>query len=141
MGDVVSEIVSKEIAPPLYQYTQGLRVAESDLLVLSGQLAVGTRGELVGADDFATQARQVFHNIEVMLNAGGASMADVVRFTVYLIRTQDGPVFRDVRAEVFAKAFTGDRPFPTSTMIYVGGLVAPEFLIEIEATAAIPTRS
>lgn len=137
---VATEIVAKDIAPPQYQYTHGLRVTGADLLVLSGQLAVGTDGEVVGVDDFAAQAHQVFHNIEVLLNAGGASLSDVVRFTVYLVRPQDGPIFREVRAQVFARVFGSDLSFPTSTMIYVSGLVTPEFLVEIEATAAVATH-
>ncbi|MEA2498684.1 MAG: hypothetical protein QOH26_1089 [Actinomycetota bacterium] len=137
MKSVAKEIIAKDIAPPAYQYTHGLRVSGADLLILSGQLAVGTDGELVGAGDFAAQAHQVFHNIEVVLNAGDASLADVVRFTVYLVRPEDGPIFWEVREQVFAKTFGLDQPFPTSTMIYVSGLVTPEFLIEIEATAAV----
>jgi enamine deaminase RidA (YjgF/YER057c/UK114 family) len=137
MESVRTEIIAKDIAPPAYQYTHGLRVTGADLLILSGQLAVGTDGALVGVGDFAAQAHQVFHNIEVLLNAAGASLADVVRFTVYLVRPDDGPKFWEVREQVFARTFGLDQPFPTSTMIFVKGLVTPEFLIEIEATAAV----
>lgn len=124
---------------PLYQYSNVLKVTSGvDLLVLSGQLAVDEAGDLVGVGDVEAQARQVYRNISAILESASASLADIFKYTIFLTRLEDGPAFMKVRSEVFADVYPPDTAPPTSTLIYVNGLVAPEYLIEIEATAVLP---
>lgn len=138
MNAHLQHIDTQGVPRPLYQYSNALKIAGgADLLVLSGQLAVDASGELVGPGDIEAQATQVYRNIAAVLEGAGASLADVFRYTIFLTRPEDGPGFMKVRSEVFGQIYTDHEPLPTSTLIYVSGLVAPEYLIEIEATAVI----
>lgn len=138
MTQRVESVRVEGVAPALYQYSHALKITGgSNLLMLAGQLAVDEDGKLVGAGDFERQARQVYRNIALILQSAGGHLQDVVRYTVYLTRREDGAAFMKVRSKVFAD-LPGEAPIPTSTLVYVTGLVSPEFLIEIEATAVLP---
>ena len=90
------EIRVPELAEPVSHYTDAVRAGE--LLFLSGFVPVDGDGRLVGAEDVVTQVRQVFANLGAVLDAAGATFADVVKVTVYLTdiadRTRINPVRR-----------------------------------------------
>jgi 2-iminobutanoate/2-iminopropanoate deaminase len=118
------------LAEPISHYTDAVRVG--NLLFVSGLVAVDERGELVGGDDVAAQARQVFANMRAVLDAAGCGFADIVKVTVYLTDVDDRPKINLVRREVFGKAR------PASTLVEVSRLAVPGARVEIEAVAAIP---
>lgn len=75
--------VSSADAPPaIGPYSQGIRTDR--LLFLSGQIPLDATGALIGSD-ITTQTTQVLHNLSALLAAAGASFADVLRTTVYLV--------------------------------------------------------
>jgi enamine deaminase RidA (YjgF/YER057c/UK114 family) len=97
------------------------------MLFVAGQVALDEAGQLVGAGDAGSQARQVLQNLQRVVEAAGASMTNVARTTVYLTRLEDrGPV-ATVRAEFFPS------PPPANTLLVVTSLAQPEFLVEIDA--------
>lgn len=103
-------------------------------LHLAGQVAWDKQGALVGAGDLAAQTRQVLANLKIVLAAAGATPADVVRLRTYVVdHTPDklGVVLPEIGA-FFADAL----PAP-NTFLGVATLALPDFLIEIEATAAL----
>ena len=102
-------------------------------VVVSGQVPLDASGTLVGDGDALAQTRQVFRNITTALAACGATMADVVKLTVFLTDLGDLADFRTARDEVIDPA----RP-PASSLVQVSGLVHPAFRVEIEALAALP---
>ncbi|BCJ40251.1 enamine deaminase RidA [Actinoplanes ianthinogenes] len=102
----------------------------SRLIWTSGQVAAGPDG--VVPDGWTEQTRQVFRNLEAALAQAGAGWADVVKLTFYVVDTDELPTVRAVRDE-----FVNVAAPPTSTLIRVAGLFRPEFLIEVEAVAAI----
>jgi enamine deaminase RidA (YjgF/YER057c/UK114 family) len=102
------------------------------LVVVSGQIAQNERGELVGPGDPGAQARQVFENLRGCLAAAGARFADVVKLTFFLLDAADLPAVRAARDAVIDTA----RP-PASTAVQVAGLVAPGYLLEVEAWALV----
>ncbi|MHA7815034.1 MAG: RidA family protein [Pseudohaliea sp.] len=110
-----------------YRISQAFRVG--DLLITSGQAAIDRGGNLVGVGDFAAQAEQVFANLAEVLEAGGSSLAQVVKVTIYLT---DMGRFPDVVA-LRERYFTP--PYPADTIVEVKALALPELEIEIEATA------
>jgi 2-iminobutanoate/2-iminopropanoate deaminase len=119
------------VAPPAGHYSHGI-IASGRMLFVAGQVALDAEGLLVGADDAAAQARQVLSNLQRIIEAAGASMADVARTTVYLTRLEDrGPV-AEVRAEFFPP------PPPANTLLVVASLAQPEFLVEIDAIVPLP---
>lgn len=116
---------------PFSHYTDAVRAG--DLLFVSGCVALDADGNLVGEGDVVAQTRQVFENIGLCLAAAGASFADVVKVTTFLTNIDDRPAVNEVRKEVFGTAK------PASTLVEVSALVLPEFLIEVEAVAVVPS--
>ena len=102
------------------------------LVVVSGQVAQNERGELVGPGDPAAQARQVFENLRRCLAQAGAGFGDVVKLAFFVLEVADLPALRAARDAVIDTA----RP-PASTAVQVAALVAPGYLLEVEAWALV----
>jgi enamine deaminase RidA (YjgF/YER057c/UK114 family) len=100
------------------------------LLIVSGQIGVDQEGQVVGRGDFEQQAVQAFENLKRVLAAGGARMEDVVRLGVFVAGREYLPKFREIRTRYFPG------PKPVSTLV-IAGLILPELLLEIEATAQL----
>lgn len=116
---------------PVAEYAQGVEVCGGRLLFVAGQVPLDAAGELVGAGDIRAQTRQVFRNIQAIVEAAGGSMTDIVKLTVFLTDMNDYQAFKEVRRE-FLKP-----PFPAATLVQVASLVRPEWLVEVEAIAVI----
>ena len=101
---------------------------------VGGQNAVDASGAIVGVGDIEAQARQIFKNLEIALHAAGAGMEHIVKWNVYVVQGVDpGPAFETFRA------WWGDRPHPPLiTLLFVAGLAHPDYLMEIDALAAVP---
>jgi 2-iminobutanoate/2-iminopropanoate deaminase len=97
-------------------------------------VALDGEGRLVGPGDVVAQTRQVLENIRQVLHAGGATLDDVVKVTVYLANVDDRPRINDVRQAYFG----ANRP--ASTLVEVSRLALPGLLVEIEAVAVVPRR-
>ena len=124
------EIDVPEQAAQISHYAHAVR-ADGPLLFVSGIVPVDERGDLVGGDDVAEQARAVFRNLGSVLAAGGASFADVVKVSVFLTDVDDRPLINPVRQEVFGAAR------PASTLVEVSRLAIPGAKIEVEAIAVV----
>jgi 2-iminobutanoate/2-iminopropanoate deaminase len=118
------------LSEPISHYTDAVRAG--GLLFISGLVGVDGRGALVGGDDVAAQARQVFENMRAVLNEAGCRFEDVVKVTVYLTDVDDRPKINLVRRKVFGDAR------PASTLVEVSRLAVPGAKVEIEAVALIP---
>ncbi|HKP18285.1 MAG TPA: RidA family protein [Gaiellaceae bacterium] len=110
-----------------FRLALGYRVG--DLLFVSGQAAISPEGEIVGLGDFDAQAEQVFRNLKRVLEAGGSSLANVFKVTIYLT---DMSNFEQI-VELRGKWFTP--PYPADTIVEVTSLALPGLEIEIEAIA------
>jgi len=119
------------LSEPISHYTDAVRAG--DLLFISGLVGVDGRGALVGGDDVAAQARQVFENMRAVLEEAGGRFEDVLKVTVYLTDVDDRPKINPVRQEVFGAAR------PASTLVEVSRLAVPGAKVEIEAVALIPS--
>jgi enamine deaminase RidA (YjgF/YER057c/UK114 family) len=103
-------------------------------IYIGGQDAVDATGQIIGGDDIGAQAGQVFVNVQTALEAAGAGLEHVVKWTILVVEGQ--PLEPGFAA--FQQVW-GDRPNPPAiTMAYVSGLARPEFLVEIEAVAVVP---
>lgn len=118
------------LAEPISHYTDA--VSAGELLFVSGLVALDGEARLVGGEDVAAQARQVFENLREVLAAAGCGFADVVKVTVFLTDVDDRPAINPVRQEVFGGAR------PASTLVEVSRLAVPGAKIEVEAVALIP---
>ncbi len=120
-------------SPPQGLYSHVTRVpAGAPLLFVAGQLAVGADGSIVGTGDFAAQFHRVFANLGAVLKGLGGTFDDVIKFTTYLVHSQDLARFMAERAALFPKLFRGPT-YPPNTLVMIDRLVKEEFLIEVEA--------
>jgi enamine deaminase RidA (YjgF/YER057c/UK114 family) len=117
---------------PTYSHAVAARGAET--IYISGQVAVDADGNTVGAGDLAAQTDQVMRNLQTALAAAGATFADVVKITTYVVGYD--PHQRAVIAEVRGRYLPADNP-PASTLVGVAALAASDWLIEIEAVAVV----
>ena len=125
------------LGAPLGQYSHVARVKANEFLFIAGSLSADKDGNIVGADlDFEAQCRQVFGNIEKVLESTGAGWPNIVQFTTYLLGSQWIPRFMDYRLENFPAMFPDGR-YPPNTLLMVERLVREPFLIEVQAIAAI----
>lgn len=117
-------------------YAQAV-VASGRLAFLSGQVSVDENGELVGAGDLAEQTAQALRNLHNVLRSLGADWDNVVRLNWYILDASAITVVREVR-ERFFRPVLGDVVNPASTLVQVGALADPGYLIEIDAVVAVP---
>jgi enamine deaminase RidA (YjgF/YER057c/UK114 family) len=101
------------------------------LVFCAGTVALDADGEIVGEGDIVAQTRQVMENLRLALEAAGATFADVVKIVNYVTDVTEYRKIAPVRAEYLTE------PYPVSSMVEVSGLMYPELLIEIEATAVV----
>jgi reactive intermediate/imine deaminase len=116
-------------------YSHAVRVETSDAVWIhvSGQIANDLGGRLVGPGDLRAQTRQVFENLRAILEANGATFADVVKIGTYLTTLEDLDAMREVRKEYLTA-----EP-PTSTAVQVVALLVPDAMIEVDLVAVVPS--
>jgi reactive intermediate/imine deaminase len=122
------------VAPPIGTYSHAIRVEAGDAtwIYVSGQLAFDAGGTLVGVGDLRAQTEQVFANLRAILEANGASFADVVKLTTFVTTLENLDGMREVRSR-----FLGGE-LPASTAVQIAALVVPEALIEVDLVAVVP---
>lgn len=123
-------IQSKRGAPPLGAYSQGWRAGDFIFVTGSGPIDP-VSGKLVG-DSIEQQTEQTITNLEAILDADGATLADVVKVSVHL---HDPGLFPRYNA-VYARRFT--KPYPVRTTVGSNLGAMPGMLIEIDCIAYKP---
>lgn len=119
------------IAPPFAAYAHGVEVPPgARLVVTSGQLALALDGTVPqGAE---AQARVCLQNCALILAEAGMTPADVIRINAFVTDRAHMPGYMAARdAWLF-----GVTRLPASTLVIVSGFTRPEFLVEVEVTAA-----
>jgi 2-iminobutanoate/2-iminopropanoate deaminase len=110
-----------------FRLAQGYRVG--DLLFISGQAAIDDQGRIVGPGDFDAQAKQAFANLERALRAGGSSLRNVIKVTIFLTDMSYFDRIVELRGRYFSP------PYPADTIVEVSSLYSKDAMIEIEAIA------
>ena len=119
------------VAPPSAQYTHLVSVSSKKLLFIAGQVAVDEKGDLVGKNDFKAQAEQAYKNLDAILKSQGATFKNVVKLNTYTTDIANNKSLGEVR-----RKFIPDE-FPAATLVGVTGLADPDYMIEVEAVAAL----
>lgn len=117
---------------PFSQYSHSVVVEGAQRLIFcAGQVAGDDDGNILGPDDFEAQGELVMHNLTQVLEEAGATLADVVKLTSYVCSPHH---VKNVRALV--KKHFPEQP-PANTICVLRGLAHPDYLLEIDATAAV----
>lgn len=128
-------IVHPEGWPRASGYSNGVS-SRGRVVSVAGQVGWNPRTGKFESDDFVKQTRQALENVVTVLRAGSAIPENLIRMTWYIVdreaygreRKAIGAAYRDVVGEYY----------PAMTLIVVSGLLEPQALIEIEATAMVP---
>ena len=116
--------------PPLY--SQAVKVSGGQTtLFISGQVAYSADGGAAHSGDFKAQARAALHALKAQVEAGGGTMANIVKVNTYLTDMRYRADYGPIREEFFGKKM------PAHTLVAVTALALPEFLIEVEAIAVL----
>ena len=108
-------------------------IRAGDHVFLRGQVGATFDGEIVGLGDAAAQADQAMKNVGTLLEEAGSRLEHIVKMTVYVTDwVHREPVYREI-----AKWMRGIRY--CSTGVTVASLARPEWVVEIDAYAVIPT--
>lgn len=110
-------------------YSHATRVG--NLLFISGQVAKDTGDRIIGKGDIAAQAKQVFANLNAIMQEAGGNMGQIFKMTTLVTHPSFVQPYRDARKQFMKE------PFPANTLHVVQSLADPEWLIEIEAIAAL----
>lgn len=110
-------------------YSRAVKVG--NVIEVSGTVATNENGEVVGAGDRYLQTKVILQKIESVLHEAGATLQQVVRTRMFVTDISKWEDYGRAHGEVFATIK------PCTTMVEVKALIAPEYLIEIEATAVI----
>ncbi len=121
-------VLPKGSPPPLAPYSPGYKSGQ--FVCTAGMLALDASGNLIGDGDAGAQTRQVMENIKEILEEAGGSLEDIVYNMIFLKDLADYGAMNEVYATYFP-----DNP-PARACIQAG-LVRPEFLVEIAATAVV----
>ena len=113
-------------------FSQVVAASGKRTIYTAGQVSIDQRGALVGAGDLAEQTAQAMRNVGLALNAVGASYADIVKITTYVVNYK--PEYRAIIGKARAPFFANGTP-PASTLVGVAALALSEWLVEIEAIA------
>ena len=111
-------------------YSQGIKVGNT--IYVAGQAPFDQDAKLVGKGDIMAQTEQTWWNVKQVLETAGATMADIVKVTVYLKNYEE-----NVRKawEVRLKYF--EPPYPASTGVEISRLANPDQLIEVDVIAVV----
>jgi 2-iminobutanoate/2-iminopropanoate deaminase len=132
-----TQFLKPEGIAPGTGYSHVVITSPGKLIFIAGQIARDRQGNLVGKGDLRAQAVQVFENLKAALASAGATFNDVVKINWYIrdFKPESLGALREVRSMYVNK----DAP-PASTLIGVASLAQDEYLIEVEAVAAIPDK-
>ena len=117
-----------------WEHTVGFsRAVRVDRFVsVSGTTATDDDGNPVGIGDVAAQTDYTIRKIERALNEAGATLADVVRTRIYVLRAEDWEAVGRVHGKYFGEIR------PANTLVEISKIVGDEYLVEIEADAILP---
>jgi enamine deaminase RidA (YjgF/YER057c/UK114 family) len=110
-------------------YSRAVKVG--NILELSGTVASGPDGVVIGINDAYAQTRYVYEKIEKVLHTAGSSMKDVVRVRMFVTDISRWQDYAKAHSEFFKDIK------PCNSMIEVKGLIESEYLVEIEVSAII----
>jgi 2-iminobutanoate/2-iminopropanoate deaminase len=127
---MIERISPPGVPAPRGPYSPAVRAGDS--IYVAGQVPIDPATNQPTLGDIRRETRQVLNNVKRILEGCGASLADVVRTTVYLTDVKDFAAMNEVYAEYFGEAK------PARTTIAVAALPLAGAKLEIDAIAYKP---
>lgn len=129
----MKSLLPSTISPPFGRYAHGVEIpAGWRIAITSGQLPLAMDGSI--PDDPRAQADLCFANCAAILAEAGMTPRDTIRIAAFVTDRAHMPAYMAAR-----DAWLGETgPLPASTLVIVTGFTRPEFLVEVEVTAAAP---
>ena len=122
-------------APGTYDspaFAQAIKVTGAQtILFISGQVDWDDQGNPGHPGDFRSQAHCVFKALKAQVEAGGGTMANLVKINIYLTDLRYRPELNEVRQEYLGKKM------PAATLMVVRSMYSPDCLIEVEGIAVL----
>lgn len=117
--------------PTMAAYSHGVKVdvGNSEMIFVTGQIAMDKDGTAVAPGDVARQTEFIFENIKKILHEGGATLDDVVKATIFAKDVSRYAEITSVRNKYFANAK------PASTLVEISNTVKEDCDVEIEVIA------
>ncbi|HZY79468.1 MAG TPA: RidA family protein [Cyclobacteriaceae bacterium] len=130
------EFINPESIARSPAFSQGAVITgDHKTIYVGGQNAIDKDGNIIGKDDIEKQAAQVLTNVEAVLKSAGAGLEHIVKWNIYFLKGQS--------PQNALKAIQPRLPKLKDpqlvTGIFVEALTRPEFLLEIEAIAVVPS--
>ena len=125
----IEPIKTKKATMPLGPYSQAYRAGNT--IYVSGQVPYDPETGKPASGGIKEQTRQTLENISAVLDAGGASLKNVVKVNAWLRDLKDFPGFNEVYKEYFTQP-----PYPARTTLQSAAIL-PEFLLEVEVIAVL----
>jgi enamine deaminase RidA (YjgF/YER057c/UK114 family) len=110
-------------------YSRAVKVG--NVIEVTGTVASGDDGAVVGNNDAYAQTKYIYQKIEKVLKQAGSEMKDVVRVRMFVTDISRWQEYGRAHSEFFKEIR------PCNTMVEVSALIEPQYLIEIDATAII----
>jgi enamine deaminase RidA (YjgF/YER057c/UK114 family) len=114
-------------------YSRAVKIG--NVIEVTGTVAVDENNKPVGNDNAYEQTKFIIEKIKKILEAAGGSLNDVVRTRMFVTDISRWQEYGKAHGEFFKTIK------PCTTMVEVSGLIAPGYLIEIEATAILGGNS
>lgn len=128
----MKRVVRTEAAPaPVGPYNQAI-AAQGEMIFVAGQIALDPQtGQLVGEGDVAQQTERALTSLKAILEAGGATLQDVVKTTVFLKDMNDFAAMNAVYAKYFEESSA-----PARACVEVARL-PKDVLVEVDCIAVV----
>ena len=104
-----------------------------ETIYIAGQTAVNKQREIIGKGDIKAQTEQVMKNLKIALKAVNADFNNLVKLNIFILQGQNAMDSFQVSQKYMAAC----KNPPIITVVYVAGLIIPDFLLEIEAVAFV----
>ena len=110
-------------------YSRAVRMG--NIIEVTGTVAVDEHNKLIGPNNPYEQTKFIIQKIEAILKKAGAGLEHVIRTRMFVTDIKRWEEYGKAHGEFFKSIR------PCTTMVEVNALIAPEYLIEIEATAIL----
>ncbi|MUV57298.1 Rid family detoxifying hydrolase [Halogeometricum sp. CBA1124] len=126
----MEELSTSDAPASIGPFSQGIR--DSNRIYVSGQGPIDPATGDIVSEDIREQTARTLENVEAVLQAGGVSLDDVVKSTVFVTDMNDYDAVNEVYGEYMSK------PYPARSAVEVCELPVP-IRVEIEVVASAPS--